>query len=158
MNKSSCVVLKFAFNSIIMTFLYVNIYIVYDSKRYLSSLIMFFILKSSFHYFLIIKYNLTLSSILKMLIFKKSHFISINTFSIIPFLKFNLHFISRNSLIFLINVIIIVFISFLFINVITFSFLIHILIITIMMFFVKYDTHDSFDLFILSIDFLCLKY
>ena len=119
---------------------------------------MLFIFKFSFHYFLIIKYNLTLSSILKILIFKRSRFVSIDIFSIVPFFKFNLHFVSRNLLTFLINVIIIVFILSLFINVIISSPSIHIFIIAIIMFFVKYDTHNNFDLLIISINFLYLKY
>ena len=157
-NKLSYVISKFALNSIIMTFLYANICIVYDLKRCLNSLIMLFILKFSFYCFLIIRYNLALFLISKMLILKRFYFVSMNTFSIISFLRFGLHFILRNSLIFLISVVIIVFVSFLFINVIISFFLTHTLIITIMIFFVKYDTHDNFDLFIISIDFLYLKY
>ena len=141
-----------------MAFLYANMCIVYDSKRCLDFLIMLFILKFSFHCFFIIKYDFALSSILKMLIFKRFYFVSINTFSIISFFKFDLHFILRNSLIFLTSVVIIVFISFLFINVIISFFFIYILIIIIMMFLVEYNTHNNFDLFIISIDFLCLGY
>ena len=132
--------------------------IIYDLKRCLNSLIMLFIFKFSFYYFFIIKYDFALFSISKMLIFKRFRFISMNIFSIVSFFKFDLHFVSRNFLIFLINVIIIVFISFLFINVIIFFFLIHIFIIIIIMFFIKYDTHNNFDLFIISINFLYLKY
>ena len=157
-NKSLCVISKFVFNSIIITFLYANMCIVYDSKKYLNSLIMLFILKFFFHYFLIMKYDLALSSISKMLIFKSFRFVSINTFSIISFFKFNLYFVSRNFLIFLTNVIVIVFISSLSINVIIFFFLIHILMITMIMFFVKYNTHNNLDLFIISINFLYLRY
>ena len=119
---------------------------------------MLFIFKSFFHYFLIIKYNLTLSSILKMLIFKKPLFVLMNTFSIVSSFKFDLHFVSRNSLIFLINVVIILFISFLFINAIISFFFIYTLIIVMMMFFIKYNTYDNLDLFIISINFLYLRY
>ena len=132
--------------------------IVYNSKRCLNSLIMFFILKFFFQSFLIIKYDFALFSISKMLIFKRSRFVSIDTFSIISFFTFDLHLVSRNSLIFLISVVIIVLISFLFINAIIFFSLIHIFMIAIMMFFVRYDTHDNFDFLIISVDFLCLEY
>lgn len=141
-----------------MTFRYVNMCIVYNSKRCLNSLIMFFILKFFFQSFLIIKYDFALFSISKMLIFKRSRFVSIDTFSIISFFTFDLHLVSRNSLIFLISVVIIVLISFLFINAIIFFSLIHIFMIAIMMFFVRYDTHDNFDFLIISVDFLCLEY
>ena len=105
-----------------MIFLYVNICIVYDFHKCLNFLIMFFILKFSFHCFLIIKNDFILSSILKVLIFKKSRFISMNIFSIVFSFKLNLHFIFKKSLIFFINVIIIIFVCFLFINVIIFFF------------------------------------
>ena len=132
--------------------------IVCDSKRYLNSLIMLPILKSSFHCFFIIKYDFALSSISKMLTFKRSYFVSIDTFSIVSLFTFNLHLISRNSLIFLINAVIIVLISFLFINVITSFFFIYTLMIAIIIFFVRYNTHNNFDFLIMSIDFLCLEY
>ena len=132
--------------------------IVCDLKKCSNSLIMFSILKFSFHCFFIIKYDFALSSILKMLIFKRFFFVSMNIFSIISSFKFDLHFVSRNSLIFLTNVIIILFISFLFINAITSFPFIHTLMIAIMMFFVKYDTHNNLDFFIISINFLYLEY
>ena len=141
-----------------MTFLYVNMCIVYNLKRCLDSLIMLFIFKFSFYCFFIIRYSLALSSILKILIFKRPRFVSIDIFSIISFFKFDLHLISRNFLIFLINVIVIMFASFLFINAIIFFSLIYIFIIVIMMFFVKYNTHDNLDLLIISINFLYLRY
>ena len=157
-SKSLCVVLRFAFNSIVMTFLYANMCIIYDLKRCLNFLIMLLIFKFSFHCFFIIKYNLALSSILKMLIFKRFRFVLMSIFSIVSFFKFDLHFVLRNSLIFLISVVIIIFISFLFINIIISFLFIYIFMIIIMMFFIKYNTHDNFDLFIILIDFLCLKY
>ena len=158
MIKCLCVISKFAFNSIVITFLYINIYIVYNFYKFFDFLIMFFIFKFSFHYLLIIKYNLTLSLISKMFIFKNPYFISTNIFSIIFSFKLNLHFIFKKLLIFLINVIIIIFISFLSINAIIFFFSIDTLMITIIIFFVKYNTHNNFDLLIISIDFLYLKY
>ena len=153
-----CVISEFAFNSTIMIFLYANTYIVYDSKRCLNSIIMFLIPKLFFHYFFIIRYDFALFSISKILIFKRPRFISIGIFSIISFSKFDLYLISRNFLIFLINVIIILFISFLFINIITFSPFTYIFIIAIIMFFVRYNTHNNFDFLIMSIGFLYLKY
>ena len=47
---------------------------------------------------------------------------------------------------------------YLFINVIISFFLINILMIAIIMFFVKYNTYNNFNLLIMSIDFLYLKY
>ena len=141
-----------------MAFRYINICIICDSKRCLDFLIIFLILKFFFYCFFIIRYNFTLSSISKILILKKPRFISIETFSIISFFTFNLHLISKNLLIFLINVIVIMLILFLFINVIISSLFIYTLIIIIIMFFVKYNTHNNFDFLIISIDFLCLKY
>ena len=132
--------------------------IVCDLKKCLNSLIMFLIFKFSFYCFFIIKYDFALFSILKMLIFKRSHFVSMNIFSIVSFFKFDLHFISRNSLIFLTNAIVILFISSLFINIIISFFLTYIFMIIMMIFFVKYNTHNNFDLFIMSINFFYLKY
>ena len=85
MIRFSYVVSKFAFNSIIMTFLYINMCIVCDFYKCRDSLIMFLIPKSFFYYLFIIKYNFALSLILKVLIFKRSRFIFIKTFSIIFF-------------------------------------------------------------------------
>ena len=70
----------------------------------------------------------------------------------------NLHFVFKKPLIFLINVVIIVFIYFLFINVIIFFFSIDIFMIVIIVFFVKYDAYNNFDLLIILIDFLFLEY
>ena len=122
MIKLLCVIFEFTLNSIIITFLYTNIYIVYNFHKYLNSLIMLSILKFSFYYLLIIKYNLALFLILKVFVSKRFFFISINIFSIIPFFKLNLHFVFKKFLIFLINVIIIIFVSSLFINAIIFFF------------------------------------
>ena len=119
---------------------------------------MFLIFKFSFYCLFIIKYDFTLFLILKVFIFKRSRFILIDIFSIVPFFKLNLYFVFRKFLIFLINVIIIMFVSFLFINVIIFFFSIDIFIIVIIVFLVKCDVHNNFDLLIISINFLCLKY
>ena len=158
MIKFLCVISKFASILIIMTFLYTNIYIVYDFHKCRDSLIMLFILKFFFHYLFIIKYDFALSLILKMLVFKRSLFIFINTFSIVSFFKLNLHFIFKKFLIFLINVIIIMFISSLFINVIISFFSINTFMIAIIVFFVKYNAYNNFDLLIISIDFFYLRY
>ena len=149
--------LKKKFNSIIMIFLYAKIYIIYNFYKYLNSLIMLFIFKLFFHYFLIIKNDFVLFSISKMLIFKKSRFILIKTFSIVSFVKLSLHFIFKKSLIFLTNVIIIVF-FFLSINAIISFFSINIFIIANIIFFVKYNMYNNFDFLIISINFLYLKY
>ena len=93
-------IFEFIFNLIIITFLYVNIYIIYNLYKCFNSLIIFLIFKFSFYYFFNIKNDLILFSILKILIFKKSFFIFINIFFIIIFFKLNLHFIFRKSLIF----------------------------------------------------------
>ena len=119
---------------------------------------MFFILKFFFYCLLIIKYDFTLSLILKMFIFKRFRFILISTFSIISFFKLNLHFIFKKLLIFLINIIIIIFISSLFVNAIIFFFSIDIFIIVIIIFFVKYNAYNNFNLLIISINFLYLRY
>ena len=80
MIKSSCVISEFVFNSIIITFLYINMCIVYNSYKCFNFLIMLSTLKFSFYYFFNIKNNLTLFLILKMLIFKRSFllFLSLN--------------------------------------------------------------------------------
>ena len=158
MIRFSCVISKFALSSTIMAFLYANMCIVYDFYKCLDSLIMLFIFKFFFHCFLIIKYDFALFLISKMLIFKKSRLISTNIFSIVSFFKFDLHFIFKKSLIFFINVVIIIFISFLFINALIFFFSINIFMIVIIVFFIKYNAYNNFDLIIISIDFLCLRY
>ena len=132
--------------------------IICDSHKYLNFFIMFSISRSFFYYLFIIKYNFTLYSISKMLVFKKSFFVLINIFSIISSFKFDLHFVFKKFLIFFINIVIIILISSLFINVIIFFFFIDILIIVEIVFFVKYDTHNNMNLLIILIDFLCLKY
>ena len=156
--KSSCVISELTFNSIVMIFLYISIYIVCDSYKYLDFFVMFSISRFSFHYLLIIKYNLTLYLISKVLVLKKPLFMLINTFSIVSFFRFDLHFVFKKPLIFFISIVVIVLISSLFISVIISFFPINILMIVDIMFFVKYNTHNSIDLLILSIDFLCLKY
>ena len=93
-------IFEFVFNSIVMTFLYVNIYIIYDFHKCLNFLIMLLILKSSFHFFFNIKNDLILFLISKMLIFKRSRFIFIIFFYIISFFKLSLHFVFKKSLIF----------------------------------------------------------
>ena len=93
-------IFEFIFNSIIIIFLYANIYIIYDFYKCFDFLIMFSILKFSFHCFFNINNNLTLFSILKILIFKKSLFVFINIFFIIFIFKLSLHFVFKKSLIF----------------------------------------------------------
>ena len=94
-----------------------------------------------------------------MFVFKKYRLILIiDIFSIVPFFKLGLHFVFKKPLIFLINIIIIMFISSLFINVIISFFSIDTFIIVIIVFFIKYDAYNNFDLIIISIDFLYLKY
>ena len=103
--------------------------------------------------------NVILLIILNVLFFNFSRFIFINIFEISPILTLRLHFVFKNSLLFLINVIVIVLILFLLINVIIFSFFINTLIIAVIKFFVKYNIYNNFDFsFIISIDFLYLKY
>ena len=63
----------------------------------------------------------------------------------------------RKSLIFLINIIVIM-CFYLFINIIISFFLTNIFIIVIIVFFVKYNAYNNLNLFIISIDFFCLKY
>ena len=93
-----------------------------------------------------------------MLIFKKILFVLINIRSIILSFKLNLHLIFKKLLIFFINIIVIILISFLFINVIIFFFFIDIFMIANIVFFIKYNAHNNINLLIISIDFLCLKY
>ena len=157
--KLSYIVFKLHLNSIIIAFLYANKCIVYDSNFFFDFVIMLLTLRFSFYYFLKIINDFALLIILNVFFFNISHFIFINIFEILFILKLNLYFVFRNSLIFLINVVIIVLISFLLINVIIFFFFINIFIIVVIEFFVKYDTHNNFDFFfIMSINFLYLKY
>ena len=116
------VISEFAFSSIVMTFLYTNIYIIYDFYKCLNSFIIFFIFKFSFHYLFIIKYNLALYLILKMFIFERFFFVLIDICSIVFFLKLNLHLIFKKPLIFFINVIIIILIFFCLLMLLSFSF------------------------------------
>ena len=120
---------------------------------------MLFTFKSFFHCFSNIKNDFTLSMILNMPFFNISLFVFINTFEISFILRLSLHFDFKNSLILLINVVVIVLISFLSINVIIFFFFINTLMIVVIEFFVKYDTHNNLDFFfIISIDFFYLRY
>ena len=156
--KFSYIISKLISNSIIITFLYANICIVCDFHKYFDFLIMFLIFKFFFHCLFIIKYDFTLFLISKVLVFKKFRLMLINTLSIVFSFKLNLHFIFKKPLIFLINVIVIMFIFSLFINAIIFFFSIDILIIIIIVFSIKYDAHNSFNLIIMSINFLYLRY
>ena len=158
MIKSSCVISEFTFNLIVITFLYANMYIVYNFYKCFNSLIMLPIPKSFFHCLFIIKYDFTSSLISKILIFKRFYFVSTNIFSTVSFFKLNLHFVFKKPLIFLINAVIIMFILFLSINAIIFFFSTNTFIIAIIMFSIKYNAHNNFDLLIISIDFLYLKY
>ena len=156
--RFSCVILEFAFSSIVMTFLYTNMCIVYDFYRCLDFLIMLFILKFSFHYLFIIKYDFVLFLILNVLILRRSRFVLINIFSIVFFFKLSLHFVFKKFLIFLINIVVIVLVSSLFINAIISFFSIDIFMIIIIVFFIEYDAHNNFDLLIISINFFYLRY
>ena len=157
--KSLYVVFELHFNFIIITFLYVNTCIIYNSNFSFDFITMLFTLKSFFHYFSNIKNDLALSIILNMFSFNISLFVFINIFEISLTLTLNLHFIFRNSLIFLINAVIIILISFLLINVIISFFFINIFMIVVIKFFIKYNTHNSLGFFfIIWIDFLYLKY
>ena len=157
--KLSYVIFELYSNFTVIAFLYANKCIICDSNFSLDFVIMLFTLKSSFHYFLKIINDLTLLMILNVLSFNISLFVFINIFEISFVLTLNLHFVFKNFLIFLISVVVIVLISFLSINAITFFFVINTLIIIIIEFFVKYDIYNNFDLFfIMSIDFLCLRY
>ena len=147
--KLSYIVFELHFNSIIIAFLYANKCIICDSNFSFNSVTMLPTPKSSFHYFPKIINDFTLSMILNVLSLNISHFIFINTFEISSILKLNLHFVFKNSLIFLINAVIIVLISFLSINVIISFFSINIFMIIVIKFFVKYDTHDNLDFFLL---------
>ena len=149
---------EFVFNSTIITFLYANICIVCDFYKCFDSFTILLIFKFFFHCLFIIKYNFALYSISKVLVFKRSLFVLINIRLIISSSKLSLHFVFKKSLIFFINVIIIVLISFLFINAIIFFFLIDILIIVDIIFFIKYNAYNNIGFLIISIDFLCLEY
>ena len=157
--KSSYIIFELHFNFIIITFLYASKCIIYDSNFSFNLITMLFTLKSFFHYFSNIKNDFALSMILNMLSLNISLFVFINTFEISFILMLNLHFVFKNPLILLINVIVIVLISFLSINVIIYFFFINILIIAVIEFFVKYNTHNNLDFFfIISINFLYLRY
>ena len=157
--KLSYIVSELHFNFIIIAFLYANKCIVCDSNFSFNFMIMLFTLKSSFHYFSRIINDLTLLMILNVLFFNISRFVFINTFEISFILTLNLHFVFRNPLILLTSAVVIIFISFLLMSVITFSFFINTLIIIVIEFFVEYDMYNNLDFsFIMPIDFLCLKY
>ena len=159
MIKLSYIVFKLHFNFIIIAFLYINKCIICDLNFSFNFVIMLFTLKFSFHYFFKIINDFILLIILNVFFFNISYFVFINIFEISFILTLDLHFVFRNSLIFLISVVVIILISFLSINVITSFFFINIFIIVIIEFFVKYDTHNNFDFFfIISINFLCLRY
>ena len=120
---------------------------------------MLFTFKSFFHCFSKIINDFVLLMILNVLSFNISHFIFINIFKISFILTLRLHFVFRNLLILLINIIVIILISFLLINAIIFFFFINTFMIIVIEFFVKYDMHNNLDLsFIISIDFLYLRY
>ena len=139
--------------------MYVNKYIICDLNFLFDFITILFTLKSFFYCFSNIKNDLALLMILNMFSFNISLFVFINIFKISFILILNLHFVFKNSLIFLINVIIIILISFLSINVIISFFSINIFIIVVIEFFVKYDTYNNLDFFfIISIDFLYLRY
>ena len=157
--KFSYVIFELHFNFIIIAFLYVNKYIICDLNFSFNFITMLFMFKSFFHYFLRIINDFALLMILNMFSLNISRFIFINIFEISFILTLKLHFVFKNSLIRLINVVIIMLISSLLINVIIFFFFINTLMIVIIEFFVKYDIHNNLDLFfIISIDFLYLKY
>ena len=157
--KFSYIVFELHFNFIIITFLYANKCIVCDSNLFFNFIIMLFTPKSFFHCFSKIINDFALSMILNVFFFNISRFIFINIFEISFILTLKLHFVFKNSLIRLINIVVIVLISFLSINAIIFFFFINIFMIAVIEFFVKYDTHNNLDLFfIISIDFLCLRY
>ena len=93
-----------------------------------------------------------------MLILKVFFFYFHNIFSIISAFKLNLHFIFKKLLIFLINIIIIIFVSFLLINVIISFFSMNIFIIINIEFFVRYNIYNNFNFLIISINFFYLRY
>ena len=157
--KLSYVVFGLHLNFIIIAFLYASKCIVYDSNFPFNFVIMLFTFKSSFYYFFKIINDLILLTILNVFSFNISRFVFISIFEIFSILTLGLHFVFKNSLIFLINAIVIVLVLFLSINVIIFFFAINIFMIVVIEFFVEYDMHDNFGLsFIMSIDFLCLGY
>ena len=120
---------------------------------------MLFTLKSFFHCFSNIKNDRALFIIMNVLFFKISFLIFIKIFIIIFVFKFDLHLFFKKKLIFLTNVVIIIFISFLSINVIIFSFFIDILIIVVIEYFIKYNIYNNLNFFlIISIDLFYLKY
>ena len=73
---------------------------------------MLYTLKSFFYYFFNIKNDRILFVILNILILKIPRFILINIFKIFSIFELSLHFVFKNSLIFLIIVVIIILISF----------------------------------------------
>ena len=157
--KLSYIVSELHFNFIIIAFLYANKCIICDSNFSFDFVTMLSTPRSSFHCFLKIINDLTLSMILNVLSFNISYFVFINIFKISSVLTLKLHFVFKNPLIFLINAVVIVLISFLSINAIIFSFSINTLIIIVIEFFVKYNMHNNLGFFfIISIDFLYLKY
>ena len=158
MIKSLYVVFELHFNFIIIAFLYVNKCIVCDSKVSLNLVTILFTPKS-FFCFSNIRNDFALSIILNVLSLKISLFVFIKIFNISFVLTLSLHFVFKNFLILLINIVVIILISFLSISAIIFFFFIDIFIIVVIGCFVKYNTHDNFDFFfIMSINFLCLKY
>ena len=78
MIKFLYIILKFASSSIVMAFLYINICIICDFHKCFNSFIIFSTLRFSFYYLFIITYDFTLYLISKMLVFKRSLFMSIN--------------------------------------------------------------------------------
>ena len=157
--KSSYVVFELHFNFIVITFLYANKCIICDSNFSFNLIIMLFTFRSFFYCFSNIKNDLALSMILNVFSLNISFFVFIKNFEISFVLTLSLHFVFKNSLIFLINVVVIVLISFLLINVIISFFFINTLIIVVIEFFIKYDTHNNLDFFfIISINFFYLRY
>ena len=157
--KLSYIVFGLHFNFIIIAFLYANKCIVCDSNFFFDFVTMLFTLRSFFHCFFKIINDFALSMILNVLFLNISRFVFINIFEISSILTLGLYFVFKNFLIFLINVVIIMLISFLLINVIIFSFVINILMIIVIKFFIKYDMHNNLGFFfIMSIDFLYLRY
>ena len=157
--KFSYIVFELHFNFIIIAFLYISKCIIYDSNFFFDFVTMLFTFKSSFYYFLRIINDFALLMILNVFFFNISRFVFINIFKISFILTLNLHFVFKNSLIRLINAVVIVLISFLLINIIIFFFSINTFMIVVIKFFVKYNMHNNLDLFfIISIDFLYLRY
>ena len=157
--KFSYIVFKLHFNFIIITFLYASKCIICDSNFSFDFVTMLLTLKSFFHYFSKIINDFALLMILNVFFFNISHFVSINIFEISPIRTLRLHFVFKIFLIYLINVVVIVLISFLSINAIISFFFINTLIIIVIEFFIKYNMHNNLNLFfVISIDFLCLRY